>query len=79
MIFSRQPVEELEGVMVVPGEETGAPGAPEVSDDLVEKLRNSTVSKDLLTEKATAEKAVYVVNRSGKDDSVITAEIRLGR
>ena len=80
VVFARQPVKELEGLMVGASAEAADPASlPEVSDQALENLRNSLFSKDLLTERAAAEKAVYVVNRSGKTDSVVTTEIRLSK
>lgn len=80
VVLARQPVKELEGLMVTAAA-GGAAGAalPEVSEETLDKLRNSSPSKDLLTERSPSEKAVYVVNRSGKPESVVTTEIRFGK
>jgi len=79
IILARQPVKELE-ILVANGDATGPQGStPEVSDEVLEGFRSSQANKELLTERSPAEKSAYVVNRSGKADSVVTAEIRLGK
>lgn len=78
-VLSRSPVKELE-VLVSPRQPentVSAAPAPEIPDSLLELVRNSLPGKELISDRDPAEKAVYTVNRSGKSDSLILAEIRL--
>lgn len=79
VVLSRTPVKDLEP-LVRPLQPEGTVSAlpePEIPDTLVEKVRSSVAAKDLLSERVPVERAIYVVNRSGKPDSVVIGEVRL--
>ena len=79
VVLAREPVRDLEslvGPLVAENTVSAAP-APEIPDAVVERVRSLLNPKDLLTERATGEKAVYVVNRTGRPDSLLAFEIRL--
>lgn len=79
LVLSREPVKDLESLVgpLQPENTVSAAPPPEIPDTVVEKVRNLLNTKDLMIERATSEKAVYVVNRTGKADSVVATEIRL--
>jgi hypothetical protein len=81
LVLSRTPVKELD-VLVGPRQPDNTVSAlpvPEISDSVLEKVSSSLISKDLLTERVPSEKAVYVVDRSGRPESLLLAEIHLSR
>jgi hypothetical protein len=78
VVLSRAPVKELES-LVRPLQPEGTVSAlpePEIPDGLVESFRTAVPPKDLVSERVPVERAIYVVNRTGKPDSQIIAEIR---
>jgi len=78
-VLSRAPLKELE-VLISPAQPDNTVSAaptPEIPDAALEKVRSLLSSKDLLTERDAVEKSVYVVNRTGKPDSLVCTEIRL--
>lgn len=80
VVLSRAPVKDLAVLVGPPQPENtvSAQPAPTISDAIVEKVRSMLTPKELLTENSSTEKAVYVVNRSGRPDSLIVVEIRFG-
>ncbi|HZS51035.1 MAG TPA: DUF4384 domain-containing protein [Bryobacterales bacterium] len=74
ILFARQPIRELEPLIAAPGR---AGSDPVVADAILEKARKGIDERALVTETAASEKCVYVVNRTGKPDSALAAEIRL--
>jgi hypothetical protein len=97
LVLSRRPEESLEKLIYslssgsVPIEEKKQPKqmmlaqnmAP-INDDLVGRLRNTVLARDLIFEKVDEatpgvrkEKAAYVVNQSGSSDSRLVADLRL--
>ncbi len=79
LVLSRSPLKELEALISPPQPDNtvSAVPTPEIPDAVVEKVRSLLTSKDLLTERDAVEKSVYVVNRTGKPDSLVATEIRL--
>lgn len=81
VVLAREPVRELEslvGPLAAENTVSAAP-PPEISEGVVEKTRSLFPSKDLLIERVAGEKTVYVVNRTGRAESGVAVEIRLGR
>lgn len=79
LVLARAPVQHLEalvGPRQAPGTVSAAP-APELPDSVVESVRKLVPGKDLLTQREAGEKSTYVVNRSGKPDSTVLAEVRI--
>jgi hypothetical protein len=79
LVLSREPVKDLES-LVSPSQAANTVSAappPEVSEATLAGVRKLLIPRDLLTEKVAEEKATYVVNRSGRPDSLIVHEIRL--
>ena len=88
ILFSKEPVADFEKLLH--GEKPNGPAAKplqmakvELPGSMVDRLRN-TSSRDLRIEKIDEdgpgdhkEKAVYVVNRSGKSDSQVWADLKL--
>ncbi len=74
ILFARQPIQELEPLIAAAGR---AGSDPVVTDAVLEKARRAIDDRALVTETAASEKCVYVVNRTGKPDSALAAEIRL--
>jgi hypothetical protein len=81
VVLAREPVRELESLVspLAPENTVSAAPPPEIADAVVEKVRSMVNSKDLVNERVAGERAGYAVNRSGRPDSVIAFEIRLGR
>lgn len=79
LVLSRAPVKDLERLLGPPQPENtvSASAPPEISEAVVEGVRNLLNSKELLTERDAQEKSVYMVNRTGKADSLVVAEIKL--
>ncbi len=80
LVLSREPVKELE-ILVSPRQPEGtvsAAPAPEVAEAVLEKIRKLLPGREIATEKDSLERAVYLVNRSGRADSLVAAEVRLG-
>ena len=79
LVLSREPVKELESLVSPPQavNTVSAAPPPEVSEATLAGVRKLLIPRDLLTEKVAEEKAAYVVNRSGRPDSLIVHEIRL--
>jgi len=79
LVLSRNPVKELELLVGprAPENTVSAAPPPEVSSQVLDQVRNLLAPKDLLTERSAAERCVYVVNRSGRPDSVVAVEVRL--
>jgi hypothetical protein len=80
VVLSRVPVRELEALVSAPQPENTVSAAlpPEIADAIVAKIRSLVNPKDLLTDRQSSEKAVYVVNRTGKPDSLVISEISCG-
>jgi hypothetical protein len=80
LVLSREPIKDLEVLVGPPQPENTVSAAPppEIPDSLVEKVHRMLNPKDLLVERAAGENAVYVVNRTGKPDSLVVVEIRPG-
>ncbi|HYM10667.1 MAG TPA: DUF4384 domain-containing protein [Bryobacterales bacterium] len=78
--LSRAPLKDLAVLVSPPQPENtvSAQPAPAISDAVVERVRSFLIPKELVTENASPEKAVYVVSRSGRPDSLIAVEIRFG-
>ena len=79
LVLSREPVKDLES-LVSPSQAANTVSAappPEVSEATLASVRKLLNPRDLLAEKVGEEKAIYVVNRSGRPDSLIVHEIRL--
>ncbi len=79
VVLAREPLRELEALVgPLAAENTvSALPPPEVPDGPLDQVRNLMNPKDLLVERAAGEKSVYLVNRSGRADSLIVHEIRL--
>jgi hypothetical protein len=79
LVLSREPVKDLEALVSPPQavNTVSAAPPPEVSVATLANVRKLLTPRDVLTEKVAEEKAVYVVNRSGRPDSLIVHEIRL--
>jgi hypothetical protein len=78
VVLAREPLRDLEtlvGPLAAENTVSAAP-PPEIPDAVVEKVRAAVNPKDLVTERVAGEKAVYVVNRNGRSDSVVVLEIR---
>ncbi|MBI3666918.1 MAG: DUF4384 domain-containing protein [Acidobacteria bacterium] len=77
VLLAREPVKELE-MLVAPRPENSTGGAVvEIPDSALAGARNLLIIKELVTEHSVQEKSVYVVNRTGKPDSLVGVEIRL--
>jgi hypothetical protein len=78
VVLSREPIRELEALVspLAPENTVSAAPPPEISDSIVEKVRTSLNAKDLVVDRVAVEKTVYVVNRTGRPESVIAQEIR---
>ena len=79
LVLSREPVKELQALVSPPQPENTVSAAPppELSEAALERVRKLLNPRDLVAEKAAEEKATYVVNRSGRPDSLIVHELRL--
>ncbi len=79
MVLAREPVKELE-VLVgprTPENTVSAAPPPEIAESILERVRSLLNQKDLVSERVAAEKAVYVVNRTGQPDSLVLAEVQV--
>jgi len=79
VVLSREPLKELE-VLVGPRQPENTVSAappPEIAEAVVEKVRGMVNKRDLAVDRAAEEKAIYAVNRSGRQDSIVVVEIRL--
>ena len=79
VVLAREPVRDLETLVgpLAPENTVSAAPPPEVPDTVVERVRTMLNPKDLLNERVPGERAVYVVNRTGRPESLIAVEIRL--
>ena len=79
LVLSREPVKDLEALVSPPqpSRTVSAAPPPEIPDSVLERVRILLNPRDLITERSAVEKAVYVVNRTGRPDSLVATEIRL--
>jgi hypothetical protein len=78
VVLSREPLRDLEalvGPLAAENTVSAAP-PPEIPDTVVEKVRTALNTKDLVVERVAGEKSVYVVNRTGRPESLIALELR---